>query len=299
MAATRRTPLAVFAACTAAAALFLLFAGGMVTSTDSGLAVPDWPLAYGMVFPPMVGGIFYEHGHRLIAATVGLLVFTLAAWLQRAEPRPWVRRLGWCAAATVVAQGLLGGLTVLLLLPPPVSIAHACLGPTMFTLVVCLAWAVSPAGTMPPSPADLGGTSPVSGGALTMFTLAAAVMAAVQLLLGAILRHTGQGLAAHIAGAGVLAVSIVSLAVRAHGPGVPAAVRRASVRLLLLLAAQLGLGLSALRWPAHAVLLTAHQTTGSLVLAQAVWTAWMAQRLTIGPGSDPRIAGVRPRNASA
>lgn len=281
MAATRRTPLAVFAACTAAAALFLLFAGGMVTSTDSGLAVPDWPLAYGMVFPPMVGGIFYEHGHRLVAATVGLLIFTLAAWLQRAEPRPWVRRLGWCAAASVVAQGLLGGLTVLLLLPPPVSIAHACLGPTMFTLIVCLAWAVSPEGQLAPSRAP-----ETSWPSLTAFTLGAAVMAAAQLLLGAILRHTGQGLAAHIGGAGVLAVSIVSLAVRAHGPGVPAAIRRASVRLLLLLAVQLGLGLSALRWPAHAILLTAHQTTGSLVLAQAVWAAWIA---------GPQARGLTPR----
>ena len=66
----------------AAATLFLIFAGAMVTSTGSGLAVPDWPLSYGMLMPPMVGGIFYEHGHRMIAATVGFLTVLQAIWLQ-------------------------------------------------------------------------------------------------------------------------------------------------------------------------------------------------------------------------
>src|SRR6266550_9220025 len=111
----------------AASTLFLIFAGAMVTSTGSGLAVPDWPLSYGKVFPPMIGGIFYEHGHRMIAATVGFLTVVQAIWLQRRERKRFVRALGWCAVGTVIAQGLLGGLTVLLLLPPAVSIAHASL----------------------------------------------------------------------------------------------------------------------------------------------------------------------------
>ena len=69
-----------------ASTLFLIFAGAMATSTGSGLAVPDWPLSYGVVMPPMIGGIFYEHGHRMIAATVGLLTVIQAIWLQLREP---------------------------------------------------------------------------------------------------------------------------------------------------------------------------------------------------------------------
>ena len=90
----------------ALATLFLIFAGGMVTSTGSGLAVPDWPLSYGMLFPPMVGGIFYEHGHRMIAGVVGLLIGGLAIWLLRSEPRRWVRRLGVAAALAVLVQAV-------------------------------------------------------------------------------------------------------------------------------------------------------------------------------------------------
>jgi len=80
-----------------------------VTSTDSGLAVPDWPLSYGTFFPPMVGGIFYEHGHRMAASFVGLLTLILAIWLGIKEKRVWVRYLGYCALGAVVLQGILGG----------------------------------------------------------------------------------------------------------------------------------------------------------------------------------------------
>src|SRR5688572_17934935 len=102
----------------------------MVTSTNSGLSVPDWPTTYGrqmFAFPlnQMVGGIFYEHGHRLIATVVGMLTIGLVVWLWRVERRAWVRRLGWIGLAAVVLQGLLGGLTVLLQLPDAVSISHA------------------------------------------------------------------------------------------------------------------------------------------------------------------------------
>ena len=122
-----RTGLHRFAVATAVATLFLIFAGGLVTSTESGLSVPDWPLSYGRLMPPMVGGVFYEHGHRMVATAVGILTILLAVWLSRREPRAWVRRLGYAALAAVVAQGVLGGLTVLFLLPMAVSVAHACL----------------------------------------------------------------------------------------------------------------------------------------------------------------------------
>ena len=110
-----------FAVATAVATLGLIVAGGLVTSTESGLSVPDWPLSYGRLMPPMVGGVFYEHGHRMVATTVGILTVVLAIWLARREPRRWVRRLGLLAVAAVVAQGVLGGLTVIFLLPTAVS----------------------------------------------------------------------------------------------------------------------------------------------------------------------------------
>jgi heme a synthase len=118
-----------FAAAVAACTLFLLFVGAMVTSTDSGLAVPDWPLSYGRLMPPMVGGVFYEHGHRMVAASVGFLTILLAVLLWRRADRPWLKKAGFAALGLVCMQGALGGLTVLLRLPKPVSIAHACLGP--------------------------------------------------------------------------------------------------------------------------------------------------------------------------
>src|SRR6478752_9547755 len=113
-----------------AATILLLLAGSLVTSTGSGLSVPDWPTTYGwnmFTFPPSkwVGGIFYEHGHRLIASTVGFLTIILAAWLWIAEKRPWMRWLGLAALGGVVAQGILGGLTVRMFQPPAVSAAHA------------------------------------------------------------------------------------------------------------------------------------------------------------------------------
>src|SRR5688572_32903949 len=104
-----------FAVFTAACTLFLIFVGGLVTSTGSGLAVPDWPLSYGMLMPPMVGGVFYEHGHRMAASFVGFLTLVLALGTWRTEGRRGVRRLAWLALLAVIAQGLLGGLTVLFL----------------------------------------------------------------------------------------------------------------------------------------------------------------------------------------
>jgi heme A synthase len=125
-----------FALFTACCTAFLIFVGGLVTSTESGLAVPDWPLSYGMLFPPMVGGIFYEHGHRMVASFVGLLTVILAIWTWRRETRAWVRRLSLAALAAVILQGLLGGLTVLYLLPTPISMTHACLAQTFFCMTV-------------------------------------------------------------------------------------------------------------------------------------------------------------------
>ena len=178
----------------AAAALLLIVAGGLVTSTGSGLAVPDWPNTYGtfmFAFPlsQMVGGIFYEHGHRLIASTVGLLTIGLAVWIARIEPRRWVRRLGWTALAAVIIQGLLGGITVLYFLPAPISISHAGLAQLFFALVVSLTLFTSPGWR-----AGRDG-SPQGDRVLARLALATPAVIYGQILLGATMRHTGAGLA--------------------------------------------------------------------------------------------------------
>src|SRR6185369_12971313 len=126
-----------------ASTLALIFVGGLVTSTGSGLSVPDWPLSYGMVMPPMVGGVFYEHGHRMVASAVGFLTLVLAVWTARAESRASLRRLAWAALAAVIAQGVLGGLTVLYLLPTPISVTHACLAQAFFCITIALAYLTS------------------------------------------------------------------------------------------------------------------------------------------------------------
>ncbi len=179
----------------ATAVFLLLIAGALVTSTESGLAVPDWPLAYGKLMPPMVGGILYEHGHRMIAALVSFFVAVQAGVLLWGEPRRSVKRLGLLAFGAILAQALLGGLTVLLLLPPAVSSAHAGLGQIVFALTVSIALVTSRTWT---SGEITGSVSPSDAPALRRalgWTVAASAAAYVQILLGAVMRHTGAGLA--------------------------------------------------------------------------------------------------------
>ena len=171
---------------------FLILAGSVVTSTDSGLAVPDWPTTYGwnmFTFPPSmwVGGIFYEHGHRLIASTVGLLTIVLASWLWLSERRSWLRRLGLVALAAVIVQGILGGITVLYFLPTPVSTAHAGLAEIFFCLTVAIAVFTSPGWR------DAQGA--VDDGTLRLVTTATTALIYIQILIGATMRHMGAGLA--------------------------------------------------------------------------------------------------------
>ncbi len=187
----------------AVASLLLITAGGLVTSTGSGLAVPDWPNTYGyfmFAFPlsSMVGGIFYEHGHRLIASVVGMLTIGLAVWLAWVEPRPWVRRLGWIALAAVVLQGILGGITVLYFLPAAISISHAGLAQLFFALVVSLAIFTSSGwqdhyGTR----TDTTNRVDTAEGDRILARLSVMLPVAIylQILAGATMRHTGAGLA--------------------------------------------------------------------------------------------------------
>jgi heme a synthase len=181
-----------YAKLVAASTLLLIAAGGMVTSTDSGLAVPDWPNTYGRFmfsFPleQMVGGIFYEHGHRMIASTVGLLTIVLAAWLWVAEPRRWLRWLGVFALVAVIVQGVLGGITVLYLLPAPVSIGHAGLAQIFFCLTVSLSLFTSPGWASAETAVDDGTLRRVAG--------ATTLLVYGQIIIGATMRHIEAGMA--------------------------------------------------------------------------------------------------------
>jgi heme a synthase len=192
---------ALFLSCSV---VVLLMAGALVTSHDAGLAVPDWPLSYGSLMPPMVGGIFWEHGHRMIAVLVGILTIVLAILLARFEPRRWVRNLGWAAVGLVAAQGALGGLTVKYLLPPPISTAHATLAQLFFVTVLSITlftgrWWQSDLALL-----EDFGTPHLRG--LALLTTAAIF---VQLILGAGFRHGAFGIVPHLIGAVVVLFLVI------------------------------------------------------------------------------------------
>ncbi len=213
MAVTNNVWLHRYAVFTAAATFLLIIAGALVTSNEAGLSVPDWPLSYGTWMPPMVGGIFYEHGHRMVASFVGFLTIILAVWLARAEDRRWVKVLGWAALGAVILQGVLGGLTVLFLLPAAVSVGHACLAQLFFCMVVSLAAVTSPdwrrrQGEPTRPRADEG--SPT----LRHLCLAANGAILLQLALGAALRHKAFGILPHLGGAALVTVLVFWIMVR-------------------------------------------------------------------------------------
>lgn len=277
-----------FAVFTAACTLALIFVGGLVTSTGSGLAVPDWPLSYGMLMPPMVGGVFYEHGHRMVATFVGLLTTILAVWTARSEPRAGVRRLAWVALATVIAQGLLGGITVKFLLPTPVSVAHACLAQTFLCVAIALAYSTSREYLDVSGPredrANVGAAAAVATGIVFL-----------QLALGAVMRHTGAGLAirdfplaagrlippfdapgvavhfAHRVGALLVLAAAAHLMLHALRSGERRLVRTAAIALALVVV-QIGLGAATVLSGRAVVPTTAHVAVGAAVLG----TCWLA-----------------------
>ena len=252
----------------------LIVAGGLVTSTQSGLSVPDWPLSYGRLMPPMVGGIRYEHTHRMIASLVGIMTFVLMFWLGFKEKRSWLRWAGIGAFAAVVAQGILGGLTVIYLLPAPISILHACLAQTFFAFVVSLAfftsreWVSSGASTLQ-----------VSELKQPLFMMIALVYA--QLILGATLRHTTNHaiVISHIVtGFLVLIHSMVIMIRIVKNFESEKKLVYPSVVLGILTLAQLSLGMGAFIYifmlgetlqpqAGKIFFVTAHQTLGALILA--------------------------------
>jgi heme a synthase len=290
----------IFIRALAAATLFLILAGALVTSTGSGLSVPDWPTTYGynmFTFPMhlMVGGIVYEHGHRLVASAVGFFTIIVAVWLWVRETRVWMRWMGIAALGLVVLQGVVGGLTVLMKLPPAVSVAHAGLAQIFFCTMIAIAVFTSRGWTEQRYAVD----------DRTLRILSVVTVAAifVQILLGATMRHTGAGLAipdfplafgqmlppqwssaiainfAHRVGALVVTVLIALLVGHVFGRhrdtralDVPA------ILLTLLLLMQVTLGALVIWTRRDMYVNSAHVMTGALVLATTLVIALRAHR---------------------
>jgi len=180
-----------FTVACAIATFILICVGGLVTSTGSALAVPDWPLAFGKLVPPLEGGIRFEWSHRAAAAVVGLLTLTLAIWTWWVGPRRWVRLMAWGAFGLIILQGVLGGLTVLLLLPLPLAVAHAGCAQAFFCLMVSMVLFTSPrfgSGRIKYREA-------VGGFSVTALAILTTCGLYLQVLIGALMRHLGAGLA--------------------------------------------------------------------------------------------------------
>jgi len=267
---------------TALATAVLIVFGGLVTNTGAALAVPDWPDTFGhnLFFYPwsgMVGGVFYEHGHRLLGATVGLLTLALAAALWRRGTT--LRMLGLVAVLTVVAQGVLGGLRVVLQ-RDDIALIHGPLAQGFLALVVTLAYLTSPAARTPMRVRSAGG--------LRRSALVAVAVTYAQIVLGALVTHAGW-LWLHVGGAVAVFAVVPVVTARARRTG--DAVARPLARALLgLLGLQLALGIGAYLarfspiWiPGEQATILAlpvvHRLVGGLLLAA---TVVLAVRLNAG-----------------
>ena len=174
--------------------LFLIFAGALVKSHEVGLSVPDWPTSYGyqmFAFPlsDMIGGIFYEHGHRMIAAIVGFLTLILAFLIYHTNDQLWLKKTGFLALGLVIVQGLFGGLTVLFLQPTPISVIHALFAQTFFMVTILIAYGLSDERAHR-IPYDKVGHAGLKIPAYWVMGLVY-----IQLIIGALMRHTQSGLA--------------------------------------------------------------------------------------------------------
>jgi len=259
----------------------LIIAGALVTSNDAGLSVPDWPTSFGSLYkiPKLVGGVKFEHTHRMIAQVAGLMTIILAVWTWRVEKRRWLRTLGFAALGTVIAQGVLGGLTVLFYLPPAVSSAHAALAQTFFCIAVVIAVFTGQKWVEEQPRVEFDHRRP----SLLTLTLLSIFVLYVQLILGAMFRHHGLSWWPHVLHAVVVSFVLAWTAIRALTVfGQIAAVRRSAVLMLSLLITQLCLGFAAfltrVMWGVDSsqpelpmvVSTVAHVAVGALLLATTV-----------------------------
>lgn len=252
--------------------LGLLFLGSVVHATESSLACPDWPTCFGTMMPEMTGGVFWEHLHRLVAGGL-VLMFSLAAWLARKEAtdRPWLFRLSVAGIGLLLVQSVFGGLTVIYQLPDLVSTTHLSLAFLFLSLATVLAVLTdgadrSTGGGSRPDP--IAGLNDADGPRLTRLAGVAAALVFVQSATGALVRHTDGGMSCpdiplclgqvvpplvniqitshfiHRALAIVATVAVLALFVWVRRVDLPGVVRRWATVALVLVAAQVGLGIA-------------------------------------------------------
>lgn len=269
-----------FALMTAAATFPLLFVGGLVTSMGAGLAVPDWPTTFGynmFTYPwsRMVGGIFYEHSHRLFGSAVGFLTILLAVSLWRLDARPWLRKLGVIALVTVIVQGTLGGLRVVLL-QQTLAIIHGCFAQAFFALAASIALFTSREWSE-----QIERKSSSDAGRIQRLGVLTCGFLYVQLILGAIVRHRGELVEWHIGFAFIVAIHVVLLANRVcrQHANLPTLARSAALlRGLLLMQLSLGFATYLAKFtvstpfltPYLVVLATSHVVVGALMLVTCI-----------------------------
>jgi heme a synthase len=270
-----------FAVALACCIFLLIIAGALVTSNDAGLSVPDWPTSFGSWYkiPKLVGGVKFEHTHRMIAQVAGVLTIILAIWTWKVEKRRWMRLLGFAAVGTVIAQGILGGITVLFYLPPAVSSAHAALAQTFFCIAVAMAMFTGRQWIEDQPRVEFDQRRP----SLFTLTLLSIFVLYVQLILGAMFRHHGISWWPHVLNAVVVSFVLAWTAIRALTVYSRIdAVRRSAVLMLSLVITQLCLGFTAfltrVAWGKSAVQpelpmvisTVAHVAVGALLLATTV-----------------------------
>ncbi len=262
-----------FAALTAAMTLVLILAGGFVTTTRTGDTIPTWPKSWGQ----FEGGWWVEWSHRAVAGTVGLLVLGLAIALNLKEPRAWVRRIGWTALAAVFVQALIGGLRIYVP-KAAVAIVHACFGQLVFCCMVAIALFVSRTWTSTPTDD--------SAFAARKLGVVTTVFAFLQLVAGAVTRHTGAGMIVHLVGAGLVLLHVTLLSTRL----LMTPLRGWAKLLVALLFVQLGLGIAT--WAITAggfvrshesplfqiVTISAHVAVGASLLATSLAVTLMCRR---------------------
>jgi heme a synthase len=256
-------------------------AGASVTSNDAGLSVPDWPTSFGYLVkaPLLVGGIRFEWSHRMVAGSLVVLTLAIAVWTLIVERRSWLRRLGLAALGTVIAQAVLGGMTVLMLQPPAISTAHAAVAQTFFCIAVAIALFTGRKWVEEVPRVEFDTRRP------SLFTLSmlSIVVLYVQLILGGMFRHHGMSWWPHVAHAAIVAFVLTWTAIRALSVySNIEAIRRPAILMLSLLITQLCLGfvafLTRVAWGRDTVQpelpmvisTVAHVAIGALLLATTV-----------------------------
>lgn len=266
---------------TAGFSFLVLVAGASVTSNDAGLSVPDWPTSFGYLVkvPHLAGGVRFEWSHRLVAGSLVVLTLAIALWTLVVERRSWLRKLALAAFATVIAQAVLGGLTVLFLQPPIVSTAHAAVAQTFFSIAVSIALFTSRKWVeeVPSVAVDTRRPS------LFTLTLLSIFVLYVQLVLGGMFRHHGMTWWPHVAHALIVTVVLTWTGIRALSVHAKIeTIRKPSIIMLSLLITQLCLGFAAfltrVAWGRDSVQpelpmvisTVAHVAVGALLLATTV-----------------------------